>query len=116
MTAKAARVAGPVRRILAMNHLPADLDPDAARQFREWCVNRRRNDGLKLAFRHPREVQHQRKLTVTFTTDSEYEQLVILFEHGLDWVRPARVRDTRPWTQQPMQAEETHVVVLLGRC
>lgn len=110
---RAARVAGPVRRILAMTHLPPDLDPDAARLFRDWCIDQRRDDGLEFVFRHPREVQHQRKLTVAFAPGNEYDRMVVLFEHGLDWIRPARVHDNRPWTQQPMQAEETHIVVLL---
>jgi ATP-dependent helicase YprA (DUF1998 family) len=102
-------------QILSMDRLPRDLDRETAKQFEKWCKQRSAKRDLQLHFEHGREdrIRHQRKLVVEFEPGGRVGCMMVLFEHGLDWIRPVPSRDKRPWTEQPMQAEETHLAILL---
>lgn len=104
-----------VDEILNARTPPDDLDRATAMKFREWCEQRSQGRKLQLKFRHRRasqEIGHQRRLEVSFKTGAKLSRMVVLFDHGLDWLRPANGRDTQPWTRQPLRAEASHIVVL----
>lgn len=60
--------------------------------------------GRRLFLRHPR------KLLIRFAPGGRLSTLKVVFEHGLDWVRP--VPGTGPWPQRDLVADETHIVIL----
>lgn len=104
-----------VDQVLSARTPPDDLARDTAMNFREWCEQRSQGRKLQLKFRHRRtaqEIGHQRRLEVVFTTGAQLSRMVVLFDHGLDWVRPTNGRNTQPWTRQPMRAEASHIAVL----
>lgn len=107
-------VARSAEQVLKARTPPSDLDRATAMKFRGWCEQRSGQLKLQLKFRHGRshEIGHQRRLEISFKPGGQLSRMVVLFDHGLDWIRPIDGRDTRPWTQQTMRAEASHIVVL----
>jgi hypothetical protein len=105
----------PVREIFRLRMPPDNLDRETAKRFRTWCEQEAGKHGLALHFWHgrEREIGHQRRLEVSFAPGGRVSRMVVLFDHGLDWVRPISGSDRRPWTEQGMVAEASHIVVLL---
>jgi hypothetical protein len=103
------------RRILQARTPPHDLDRASARKLEEWCEQNSVERKLRLRFNHrpPHAFGHQRKLEITFQRGSKVSRMVVLFDHGLDWIRPIGGRDMRPWTEQTMRAEASHIVVMI---
>ena len=104
-----------VEKILRARMPPSNLDRATAKKFEEWCVRQSAGRKLRLNFKHrqPNALGHQRRLEVSFQPGGKVSRLVALFDHGLDWVRPVDGRDTRPWTEQTMKAEGSHVVIMI---
>lgn len=104
-----------VKDILKDRSPVESLDQIAAKAFQTWCKQRSEGRGLALEFqyRNQHAIGHQRKLEVTFAPGSQVSTMLVLFDHGLDWIRPVSGKDTRPWTQQTMAAKASHIVVLL---
>lgn len=108
-------LASSVNEILNARTPPDDLDRATAMKFRDWCEQRSQGRKLQLRFRHrgaAQEIGHQRRLEVSFKTGAQLSRMVVLFDHGLDWVRPTNGRSTQPWPRQTMRAEASHIVVL----
>jgi hypothetical protein len=110
-----ARVDKSVAEIFKQRVPPDNLDQDTARKLRKWCEQEGKKHGVELRFQHgkERDIGHQRKLQVSFAPGRQVSSMVVLFDHGLDWVRPISGNDSRPWTGQQMTAEASHIVVLL---
>lgn len=102
-------------QVLKARTPPSDLDRATAMKFRDWCEQRSKARSLLLRFTHRRTgtIGHQRKLEVSFEPGGQISRMVVLFDHGLDWMGPIDGKDARPWTMQKMRAEASHIVVLV---
>lgn len=105
---------GSVEKMLRTRTPPPNLDREAAKKFEVWCQKNSAGRGLSLEFKHRQHgmLGHQRKLEVSFSRGGKVSRLVVLLDHGLDWLRPANGRDQRPWTEQTMTAEASYIVVM----
>ncbi len=92
---------------------PDNLNVPQSQALLLWLQNRSKSSGWKLTWKQLSwsETRHPRKLLVEFAPGSTYERMEILFEHGVDWVRP--VPGAGPWINRGRIADETHIVVLL---
>ena len=104
-----------VEKLLRARVPPPNLDRTTAKKFEDWCARKSAERKLQLNFKHrqPSSIGHQRKLEVAFQRGGKVSRLVALFDHGLDWIRPDNGRDTRPWIEQTMKAEASHVVIMV---
>lgn len=90
---------------------PSGLLEVESEKLRQGLVTKYALTGLQLAFREESHLPHARRMRLRFSAGSKWQSLVILFDQGLDWVRPESDGNSR-WKNWPVRLQESHAVLL----
>lgn len=94
---------------------PSSLLATESEKLRREMITKYAVAKLLLGFQEEEDqLPHARRLRLRFSDGARWQSLVILFDQGLDWVRPDNDGNPR-WRSWPLRIRESHAVLLPNR-